>query len=305
MAATIRVVTRGSALALTQTKQLVETLKERNPACAFEIVTLTTTGDRVTDQPLSQFRGMGVFVKELQKALLNNEADLAVHSLKDIPVEQVEELTLAAFPLRITPYDLLLSKNGARFNDLPQAAVIGTSSPRRMVQLKAVRPDLVFKDLRGNVDTRLRKLHEGQYDAIIAAAAGMTRLGLTFPENSIMPLELCLPAAGQGCLAIECKESAAKTKQIAARVDDSTTRREVCAERDFLRVIGGGCQTPIAVYAKVNQGPLTITAAIGDPQSGRLVRESLTVGMDQSQTVGNVLAKKMIALCKEHEIRIE
>ena len=149
----------------------------------FEITTLTTTGDRVTDRPLSQFRGMGVFVKELEKALLSGEADMAIHSLKDVPVEQVEGLTLASFPLRKDPSDLLLTADGKAFDALPDGAVIGTSSPRRFVQLRARRPDLSFKDLRGNVDTRLRKLEEGQYAAIVAAAAGMLRLGRTFERD--------------------------------------------------------------------------------------------------------------------------
>jgi hydroxymethylbilane synthase len=300
----LRVVTRGSALALTQSTQLVRLLEEKNPGVLFKIITLTTTGDRVTDRPLSQFRGMGVFVKELEKALLANEADIAIHSLKDVPVERVEGLALTAFPIRKEPFDVLLTKSNLRFEELPHGATIGTSSPRRFVQLRAKRPDLAFKDLRGNVDTRIRKLDEGLYDGIIAAAAGMKRLGKPFHENGVLPMDLCLPAAGQGCLAIECCESDEFSRTVAATVDDAATRLEVTAERDFLAVIGGGCQTPIAVYAKCGSDRFTIDAVIGDPDSTALARKSITVPRGESQNAGGRLAEMMIALCKEMGINI-
>ena len=300
----IRVVTRGSALALAQSTQLVRLLEEKNPGISFKIITLTTTGDRVTDRPLSQFRGMGVFVKELEKALLANDADIAIHSLKDVPVERVDGLTLAAFPLRKEPFDVLLTKKNLRFGELPQGAIIGTSSPRRFVQLRARRPDLSFKDLRGNVDTRIRKLDEGQYDGIIAAAAGMKRLGRTFHENGVLPMELCLPAAGQGCLAIECRETDDFSRRVAASVDDADTRLEVSAERDFLNIIGGGCQTPIAVYAKCGNDTFTIDSVIGDPDTTAVARKSLTVARSESHLAGAQLAATMLALCKELGIKI-
>ena len=305
MAPVIRVVTRGSALALIQTKQLVGMLEQRNPDCVFEVITLTTTGDRVTDRPLSQFRGTGVFVKELEKALLAGEADMAVHSLKDVPVERVKGLTLAAFLLRQNPFDLLITKKRIRFNELPHAAIIGTSSPRRLMQLKALRPDLIFQDIRGNVDTRLRQLEAGHYDGIVAAAAGMMRLNRHFEEDALLPMELCLPAAGQGCLAIECKESDGQMQRIAATVNDTSSWLEVSAERDFLRMIGGGCQTPIAVYAKINHDQLTMRGVIGDPDSARLVRDAVTVTKDESHAAGKALAEKMLDLCDKNDIRIQ
>jgi hydroxymethylbilane synthase len=301
---TIRVVTRGSALALTQCKQLVAKLREKNPCVVFIVITLTTTGDRVTDRPLSQFRGMGVFVKELERALIANEADIAVHSLKDVPVERVDGLTLAAFPLRKDPFDVLLTRDNLRFAELPHGAVIGTSSPRRFVQLRAVRPDLQFRDLRGNVDTRLLKLEEGRYDGIIAAAAGMLRLGKAFHENGILPMDLCLPAAGQGCLAIECREGDEESHRIAATVDDADSRAEVLAERDFLRVIGGGCQTPIAIYGKCRGDELELSGVIGDPEKPVLVRDSMTVAKSESGAAGEALAKRMLARCKEVGVSI-
>jgi hydroxymethylbilane synthase len=302
---TVRVATRGSLLAMTQTRLLVADLARLNPDFTFTIVTLTTTGDRVTDRPLSQFRGMGVFVKELEKALLAEEADIAVHSLKDVPVERAEGLALAAFPLRKNPFDVLLTKTGAAFSDLPDGAVIGTSSPRRLIQLQALRQNMRFKDLRGNLDTRLRKLGEGQYDAIIVAAAGMLRLEKTFDEKSVLPLDVCLPAAGQGSLAVECRAQDEEMLKIAATVDDENTRIAVSAERRFLEAIGGGCQTPIGVYATTEGNLLSITGVIGDPDNTRLVRDSAVVDRKDFASAGLTLAEKMIALCKKNNVRIQ
>jgi hydroxymethylbilane synthase len=300
----VRVVTRGSALALTQTTQLVEILRKLNPDCVFTIITLTTAGDKITDRPLSQFRGIGVFVKELEKALSAGEADMAVHSLKDVPVERVGGLTLAAFPERREPFDVLLTKSNIRFSGLPHGATVGTSSPRRMVQLKGARPDLSFKDLRGNVDTRIRKLEEGLYDGIIAAAAGLGRLGRSYSENGVLPLDLCLPAAGQGCLAVECREADGAAQQIARTVDHGPTRTEAAAEREFLQTVGGGCQTPIAVYAKIDKEVLTISAVIGDPDTAELVRDSLAAPVTGCQGLGTALAGRMMEKCAKNHIRI-
>jgi hydroxymethylbilane synthase len=300
----VRVVTRGSSLALAQTTQLVDILKKLNPQTRFEIITLATTGDKVVDRPLSQFRGIGVFVKELERALAAGEADLAVHSLKDVPVERVEGLTLAAFPARKEPFDVLLTISNIRFGDIPRNAVIGTSSPRRHVQLRSARPDLVFKDLRGNVDTRIRKLEEGQYDGIVAAAAGMGRLGRPYHENGILPMDLCLPAAGQGCLAVECRESDEAAIKIAKTVDHGITRLEISAEREFLKTIGGGCQTPIAVFAKVNNGTMTVSGVIGDEGTARLVRDSLSIPASECTGAGSILAERMIVMCAKNKVRI-
>jgi hydroxymethylbilane synthase len=282
----------------------VEILRKRNPNHEFTILTLSTTGDRITDRPLSQFRGIGVFVKELEKALSAGEADLAVHSLKDVPVERVDGLVLAVFPARKEPFDVLLTKTNIRFGDLRHGAVIGTSSPRRLVQLRDARPDLSFKDLRGNVDTRIRKLEDGLYDGIIAAAAGLGRLGRTYHENSVLPMDLCLPAAGQGCLAIECRESDEISCRVAKTVDDGPTRMEITAEREFLKEVGGGCQTPIAIYAKSNKETITVSGVIGDPDSAKLARDSVTVPLSECVGVGTLLAGRMIDQCAKYNIRI-
>ena len=198
----------------------------------------------------------------------------------------------------------MLTRSGARFDELPRGAVIGTSSPRRLVQLRARRPDLAFKDLRGNLDTRLHKLERGQYEGIVAAAAGMLRLGRTFEAASVLPFSLCLPAAGQGCLVIECRETDPGARAVAARVDHATTRLEVSAERDFVTAIGGGCKTPVAVYAKITGELLTISAVIGDPDSGRLARETIVLDKSDSARAGGAMACRMLALCKESSIRI-
>jgi hydroxymethylbilane synthase len=300
----LRVATRGSVLALAQTRQLVEQLRGANPAVHFEVVTFATTGDRITDRPLSQFRGMGVFVKELEAALLSGSADLAVHSLKDVPIACAKGLSLATFPVRNNPFDLCLGRSGRCFADLPPGAVVGTSSPRRLVQLRAQRPDLVFKDLRGNVDTRLRKLDAGNYDAIIVAAAGMLRLGKPFDPAALLPPEICLPAAGQGCLVLECREDDVDALGVAAKVDDAMTRLAVSAERDFLGAIGGGCRTPAAVYAKNRGQQLTLWAMIGDPDTAKIARDKLTVDSGAGTTAGSALAGRIVALCKETGISL-
>jgi hydroxymethylbilane synthase len=299
---TIRVVTRGSALALAQTSQLVRLLEEANEGMRFEMVTISTTGDRVTDRPLSQFRGMGVFVKELRKAILSDDADIAIHSLKDVPVEPAEGLALAGFPKRIAPWDLLLSRDGRKLEELEAGAVIGTSSPRRLVQLKARRPDLVFKDLRGNLDTRLRKLEDGLYDAIIAAAAGMIRLGKNGHSGTILSPEICLPAAGQGSLAIECRASDRQAMKVASTMDDPVSRIEVEAERDLLREIGGGCQTPMGVYAELKNGRLVISAAIGDEESLKILRETFVVPLAELPGAGKRFADTLRDRCASEGI---
>ena len=304
MSTLIRVVTRGSLLALTQTRQLIDKLAALNPDFTFEINTLTTTGDRVTDRPLSQFRGIGVFVKELERALIDNEADIAVHSLKDVPVEQVEGLTLAAFPKRKDASDLLITKGNIPKESLRHGAIIGTSSPRRIAQLKAWRNDLVFNDLRGNLDTRLRKLDEENFDAIVVAAAGMGRLGKEFEASSMLPFDLSLPAAGQGCLTVECRTNDHRALAVLAKINDVSSERAIKAERDFLKVIGGGCHTPIAVYARVTENSMTITGFIADSELVHSHRSSLTKPLSDAHTIGTELANSMLTECRAQGIHL-
>lgn len=300
----IRVATRGSALALAQTGQLVDLLRERTPHADFELVTLKTTGDRVTDRPLSSFRGTGVFVSELRTALLEQRADLAIHSLKDIPIDQPTELTLAAFPLRADPHDLLLARGNEPFARLPKGATVGTSSPRRMVQLKAARPDLEFADLRGNLDTRIRKLEEGRYDAIVVAAAGMGRLGKEYAQTAVLPMSVCLPAVGQGVLAIECRRGDSEVLTIASAVHHKITALAVTAERAFLAGIGGGCSMPIAAQAVVDADRLHLEGLVGDPQTARIVRDRIESGPDELGEAGRELAERVLEQCSRKGVKV-
>ena len=300
----IRVATRGSLLALAQTRQLVDVLKQKNPLVSFEIVTLKTTGDRVTDRPLSSFRGTGVFVKELQNALLENRVDIAVHSLKDVPTEQHKELILAGFPERINPYDLLLTKTYKTFKELSVDSTIGTSSPRRMIQLKEKRADLMFSDLRGNLDTRLKKLERGKYDGIVVAAAGMTRLKKKFNRKHLLPVEICIPAVGQGALAIECLKNDPFACSIAASVNHGNTQIAVESERSFLRGVGGGCSMPIAAYAYVKDNFVNINSMIGDIKTTQIVRYNMCLPIHKHIEGAKECASQILTLCKEKGVSI-
>ncbi|MGD9200513.1 MAG: hydroxymethylbilane synthase [Chitinispirillia bacterium] len=300
----IRVATRGSLLALSQTRQLVEILKHRNPSVTFEIVSLKTTGDRVTDRPLTNFRGIGVFVKELQNALLENRADIAVHSLKDVPTEQYKELILAGFPERINPCDLLLTKCDKTFRELPAGSTIGTGSPRRMVQLKADNMTLRFSDLRGNLDTRLRKLERGEYDGIVVAAAGMTRLNKKFDAKFLLPVETCIPAVGQGALAVECLKDDSFSRSVAASVNHENTQIAVESERSFLRGVGGGCSMPIAAYAYVKDNFIHINAMVGSINTIQIVRYSTQIPVHKHIEGGKECSSQILALCKKKGVSI-
>ena len=298
----IRVVTRGSSLAIAQTNQVVALLKRMNSEYNFEIIKVKTTGDRVTDRPLSSFRGTGVFVKELQNTLLNKKAELAVHSLKDIPIQQPDELLLAAFLKRADVRDVLLSQNGETFEKLKEGSLIGTSSPRRLVQLKAARKDLQFSDLRGNLDTRIRKLENHQYDAIILAAAGMKRLNINFPDDAPLTFDICLPAVGQGAVTLECRKDDIESIQIAETVNHRNTMIEVIVERNYLSTLGGGCSMPIAALARVVNDTMFIEAMVGDPETFRIVRSKLTGDVNEYKSAGQKLGRKMLELCDKENI---
>lgn len=298
----VRVATRGSGLALVQTKQIVSLLQKINCDTDYEIVTFTTIGDRIRNRPLASFRGMGVFVKELQSALLSYEADIAVHSLKDIPVDRPKELSLVCFPERENPGDVLLTRNGSTLFELEKGAVIGTSSLRRSVQLKAVRSDFKFNDLRGNLDTRIRKLQDGMYDAIVVAASGMKRLGKQFSDSSLLPFSVCMPAAGQGALALECREDDQQVKYSVSGIDDYNTRYAVKSERTFLREIGGGCTLPVAAYASVCGNSIQLNSLVGDPETGKIVRSSCIGSMNEYELIGQKCADELRKLADNEGI---
>ena len=246
----LRLATRRSKLALAQARAYVDTLKATDPTLQVEELHIVTTGDKIQDRPLQDLGGKGLFIKEVEEALLDRRASFAVHSIKDVPAELAPSLCLAAMPKREDPRDALLSREGASLADLPQGAKVGTSSLRRRTMLLRARPDLTILPLRGNVDTRLRKLAEGQVDAIVLAAAGLVRLGLAAQATEILEPDASLPAVGQGALGIECREDDEQVRALLATTDDQNTRICVTAERAFMAAVGGSCQLPVAAYAE-------------------------------------------------------
>jgi hydroxymethylbilane synthase len=240
---------RASTLALVQAESVAAALRLRFPDRSFQIVHIRTEGDRVQSRSLVEIGGKGVFVKEIEEALTRREIDLAVHSCKDLPTEQPAGLGIAAFPARADPRDVLVTRHGCRLAELSAGARVGTGSLRRAAQLRKLRPDLVLADIRGNVDTRLRKLDEGQYDAIVLAAAGLSRLGLGTRVSECFAPQVLLPAPGQGALALETRADDTEVWDLAGALDDPDTRQAVCAERAFLRGLGGGCDVPIGAHA--------------------------------------------------------
>lgn len=257
---------------------------------------MKTLGDRRTDVPLSQFGSIGVFVKELDQLLLDGRIDLAVHSLKDVPPDLAEGTVLAAFPERADPRDVLVSSAGVGLAGLPAGARIGTSSARRLAQLRAHRPDLDYReDLRGNVDTRLRKVFEGKYDAIVLAAAGLLRLDRADAIAEYLPTEVCLPDAGQGTLAIQTRADDAEARSICATLDDPLVRSASLAERAVLRAFGGGCKVPVAAYALVDGAQLDLQGLVALRSGDRIVRGRLTGPLDRPEELGHALWDQLVA----------
>lgn len=263
---TVVYATRKSALALAQCRAFVARLVAANAGLEVEELTVTTSGDRIQDRPLSEVGGKGLFVKEIEEALLERRAHLAVHSIKDVPAHLPEGLVLACIPERESPLDALVAPRHGTLEALPTGARVGTSSLRRATELRRARPDLVIEPLRGNVDTRLRKLDEGHYDAIVLANAGLRRLGLGHRATSVLPAELSLPAVGQGALGIECRADDEATRALLAPLHHPETARAVRAERGVLTELEGDCKTPIGAFAERVEGEqLRVRAMIAAP----------------------------------------
>jgi len=280
---------RGSKLALWQAQHIGEQLKALGMEAHIEII--KTSGDKIQDVPLAQAGGKGLFTKEIDEALLAGAIDLAVHSMKDVPTELPPGLTIAAIPEREEPRDALI---GCALADLKDGTTIGTSSLRRQAQLLAYRPQLEIQMLRGNVDTRLRKLDEGQYDAIVLAAAGLRRLGWHDSIRELIPVEVMCPAVGQGALAIETRDDAGAAYEIVRKLDHLDTRLAVTAERAMLEVLGGGCQVPIGGYAFLERGVIHMRAMVASPDGTQVIRAELS-GVDPSRTgasMGRILLEK-------------
>jgi hydroxymethylbilane synthase len=289
---TLRIGTRGSTLALTQSRWVQARLEQQHPGLTVELLVIKTAGDRFVDRPLSELGGKGVFVKEIEEAMLAGTIDCAVHSMKDVPTELAPGLVIAATPAREDPRDVLITREPVRFNQLPHGARIGTSSLRRMALLRAVRSDLDVHSLRGNVDTRLAKLDRGELDAIVLAAAGLRRLGIARPAaEPFDPLHF-VPAIGQGVLALESR--ADETAEILAVLDDPATRAAVTAERAFLLRVGGSCHTPLAAYATVDAGVITLRALIADPDGSRVVRGTHSGATTAATALGTGLADELL-----------
>ena len=287
---------RGSKLALWQAEQARARLQALNPQLEVHIEIIKTTGD-VKSDPLSVIGGKGVFTKELEDALLDGRIDLAVHSLKDLPTILSEGLSISAICEREDPRDALVlrarAENGSLLH-LPQGAVVGTSSQRRLAQLKALRGDVVVRDLRGNVDTRIRKLDEGQYDAVILASAGLVRLGLQERISARIAISEMLPAVGQGAIAIETRTDNEFAVQNTSQLDHRETRLACLAERAFLRGLGGGCQLPIAAHAVLEGDMLKLDGLVARPDGSEILRESSSGSSDDPEAVGSSLASQLI-----------
>ncbi len=298
------VATRPSLLAYTQTQQTVELLKAKNPDCEFEIVKISTHGDAVTNKPLTAFGGTGVFVKELENAILEGKADFAIHSLKDVPTIQPDKLMLAAFPTREDPRDVLLIRNGLSIDQLNDHCVIGTGSPRRMVQIAELKPTATFADLRGNIDTRLRRLDEGQYDAIVLAAAGLNRLGKQIDEKAFLPVDLCIPAIGQGTIAVECRKDDEETIALLRTINNKDTETATVAERSFMKTIGGGCKFPLGAYATIENETVQLSVMLGNHYTQQIIRLSDKAAASEAEKLGIKLAEEIIEVADKLGIEI-
>jgi hydroxymethylbilane synthase len=291
------IATRGSALALWQAEHVKARLAEVAPDLAVEFNVIKTSGDQILDVPLAKVGGKGLFVKEIEQALLDHEADLAVHSMKDVPAELAPGLVLVAVSAREVPWDALCARAPVTVDTLPREAKVGTSSMRRQCQLLARRPDLQIAMLRGNVPTRIRKLDEGQFDAIVLAAAGLTRLGLAGRITQQLPLEVSIPAVAQGVLGLEARSGDARVADLIRRaIHDPAEERRVAAERSFLARMGGSCQTPLAAHAlDAGGGQLRLVGLCGMPDGSRILRAEHTGPATAAEALGQRLAEDLLA----------
>ena len=290
----LRLGSRGSPLALWQANHVAARLRAAWPGLEVDITIIKTEGDQRTDMPLTASFGKGVFVKEIEDALLGGTIDLAVHSLKDLPTETPAGLALAAIPSRHDARDALVSRSGRRVQDLEPGALVATGSPRRRCQLLHARGDLRFTLVRGNVDTRLRKLDEGQFDALILAVAGIERLELTQAPYTPIPFSLCLPAPGQGALAIEVRADDAATRELTSPLNDPQTASCVAAERGFLAALGAGCLAPAGALATVVGDTLLLEAMVGYPDGRSQERDRIEGAPDDAESLGAALARRLL-----------
>ncbi|WP_337843640.1 hydroxymethylbilane synthase [Rheinheimera sp.] len=292
----LRIATRKSALALWQANYVKTALEQAHPDLQVELVPMSTQGDKILDTPLAKIGGKGLFVKELETAMLEGRADIAVHSMKDVPVEFPQGLMLHTICQREDPRDAFVSNSYAALEQLPQGAVVGTSSLRRQCQLKALRPDLQIRDLRGNVNTRLAKLDAGEFDAIILASAGLIRLGFIQRIASYLDVETSLPANGQGAVGIECRTDDPWVHQLLAPLEHLDTRICVLAERAMNRRLQGGCQVPIGAFALIEQNQLWLRGLVGQLDGSQILRSEVRGAVADAEVLGEQLAQQLLAL---------
>ena len=292
----VRIATRKSALALWQANFVKAQLEAAHPGLQVELVPMSTQGDKILDTPLAKIGGKGLFVKELETAMLEGRADIAVHSMKDVPVDFPDGLMLHTICQREDPRDAFVSNTYQQLADLPQGAVVGTSSLRRQCQIKAMRPDLQIKDLRGNVNTRLAKLDAGEFDAIILASAGLIRLGFEARIASFLEVGTSLPANGQGAVGIECRSDDLVVQQLLAPLEHQETRICVLAERAMNRKLQGGCQVPIGAFAVLQQNELWLRGLVGQLDGSEILRSEIKGEATQAEQLGTQLAEQLLAL---------
>ncbi len=294
-ARTLKIATRKSPLAMWQANFVKDRLEALYPELQVELVPMSTQGDKILDTPLAKVGGKGLFVKELETAMLEGRADIAVHSMKDVPVEFPEGLGLHTICEREDPRDAFVSNRFTAIDELPQGAVVGTSSLRRQCQLRAARPDLVIRDLRGNVNTRLAKLDAGEYDAIILAAAGLKRLEMAHRITAFIEPEQSLPANGQGAVGIECRLDDHELHTLLAPLEHPETRIRVLTERAMNRALQGGCQVPIGAYALVEGEEVWLRGLVGSPDGSRVIRDEIRGPLADGEALGHTLAQRLLA----------
>jgi hydroxymethylbilane synthase len=290
----IRIATRQSRLALWQTEYVADTLRRAHPDVEIEIVPMSTRGDEILDRSLTKVGGKGLFIKELEVAMMEDRADIAVHSMKDVPWDMPEGMRIGAVLQRADPGDAIVAKDGKdSLSALPRNAVVGTSSLRRQAQILAVRPDLEVKPVRGNVETRLRKLDEGEFDAVILAAAGLKRLGLGGRITGRLQMEECLPAVGQGVIGIECRSGDEDILEALYSIEHGATRRCVNAERGFAEELQASCESPIAAYGEVRDSEIFLRGVVATPDGGRVLRGSTRGSPTDGISLGKELATEL------------
>jgi len=291
----LRIATRKSQLALWQAEHVAALIRRSQPNMVVELLPMSTKGDRIQDRSLAAIGGKGLFIKELETALKDRRADMAVHSMKDVPGDLPDAFVIAAVLPRLDARDALISSRALKLEDLPQGARLGTSSLRRQAQLLAARPDLKIEALRGNVDTRLRRLDAGELDAIVLACAGLIRLGLESRITARLDPQVSLPAVGQGVIGIECRADDTSTLNALHALDDAATRTAVEAERAFARRLAGSCQSPIAAYARMDRDQLRLDGLVAEPDGSRLLRDSITGSSTNPRILGEQLAERVLA----------